>query len=106
MGGGGETFTCFLASDMNLKIRSGTVGYNNKILVSNSGFTLGKNDMVNMSEKSSHRMPVMHAPKTSIIHSHKEVLSKHTSAIAHEEEKIPLVLVLTIAFGIWYAFIS
>ena len=33
---------CMLPSDMNLKIRSGTVGYNNKILVSNEKFSLGK----------------------------------------------------------------
>ena len=31
-----------LPSDMNLKIRTGTVGYNNKILVSNEKFSLGK----------------------------------------------------------------
>ena len=31
-----------LPSDMNLKIRSGTVGYNNKILVSAEKFSLGK----------------------------------------------------------------
>ena len=31
-----------LPSDMNLKIRSGTVGYNNKILVSDENFSLGK----------------------------------------------------------------
>ena len=31
-----------LSSDMNLKIRSGTVGYNNKILVSDGNFSLGK----------------------------------------------------------------
>ena len=36
-----------LPSDMTLKIRSGTVGYNNKILVSNGNFILGKNDEVN-----------------------------------------------------------
>ena len=36
-----------LPSDMNLKIRSGTVGYNNKILVSDGNFSLGKNDDVN-----------------------------------------------------------
>ena len=36
-----------LPSDMNLKIRSGTVGYNNKILVSDGKFSLGKNDEVN-----------------------------------------------------------
>ena len=40
-----------LPSDMNLNIKSGTAGYNNKILVSNSGFSLRKNDMVNMPEK-------------------------------------------------------
>ena len=38
-----------LPSDMNLKIRSGTAGYNNKILVSNGKFSLGKNDKVNAS---------------------------------------------------------
>ena len=31
---------------MNLKIRSVTVGYNNKILVSNEKFILGKNEKV------------------------------------------------------------
>ena len=37
-----------LPSDMNLKIRSGTVGYNNKILVSDGKFNLGKNEKVNL----------------------------------------------------------
>ena len=36
-----------LPIDMNLKIRLGTVGYNNKILVSDGKFSLGKNDEVN-----------------------------------------------------------
>ena len=36
-----------LPSDMNLKIRSGTVGCNNKILLSDEKFSLGKNDEVN-----------------------------------------------------------
>ena len=31
-----------IPSDMKLKIRSGTVGYNNKILVFNGNFSLGK----------------------------------------------------------------
>ena len=31
-----------IPSDMTLKIRSGTVGYNNKILVSDDKFILGK----------------------------------------------------------------
>ena len=71
-----------LPSDMNLSIRSGTVGYNNKILVSDSGPSLGRNNMVNASvpNKSSHRTPIVrnHAHKTSIVHAHKEVPSKHT----------------------------
>ena len=33
---------------MTLKIRPGTVGYNNKILVSDGKFSLGKNDEVNL----------------------------------------------------------
>ena len=41
-----------LPSDMTLKIRLGTVGYNNKILVSNGKFSLGKNDEVNSLETS------------------------------------------------------
>ena len=37
-----------LSSDMKLNIKSGTVGYNNKILVSDSGFSLGKNEKGNL----------------------------------------------------------
>ena len=36
-----------LPSEMNLSIISGTVGYNNKMLVSDGTFCLGKNDKVN-----------------------------------------------------------
>ena len=35
-----------LPSDLKLKIRTGTVGYNNKILVSNCNFILGRNEKV------------------------------------------------------------
>ena len=46
-----------MPSDINLNIRSGTAGYNNEILVSDSRFNLGRNDTVNTSapDKSSHR---------------------------------------------------
>ena len=37
-----------LPSDINLKIKTGTVRYNNKILVSDEKFILGKNDEVNL----------------------------------------------------------
>ena len=39
-----------LPSNMELKIKTGTVGYNNKILVSDGNFSLGKNDEVNSLE--------------------------------------------------------
>ena len=37
-----------LPSDMNLKIRLGTVRYNNKILISDEKFSLRKNENVNL----------------------------------------------------------
>ena len=37
-----------LLSDMTFKIRLGTIGYNNKIIVSNGNFILGKNENVNL----------------------------------------------------------
>ena len=42
-----------LPSDMTLKIRPGTVGYNNKILVSDEKFILGKNKKVNLMTRAS-----------------------------------------------------
>ena len=47
-------------SDMTLKIRLGTLGYNNKILVSNGKFSLGKNDEVNEMPKISHQSTITH----------------------------------------------
>ena len=38
-----------LPSDMNENIKAGTGGYNKEILVSDSVFSLGRNDMVNTS---------------------------------------------------------
>ena len=69
---------CMLPSDMNLKVKTGTVGYNNKILVSNSNFSLGKNDEVNLmvpAIKSHQVMQTATRPK----HNSNDVLSPHTS---------------------------
>ena len=46
-----------MPDDINLNIKARTAGYNNEILVSDSGFSLGRNDMVNTSEpeKMSHK---------------------------------------------------
>ena len=56
-------------SDMNVNIRSGTVGYNDKIFVSDSGLNLGKSSKVNTLESETPKhTPV---PKAA----HKEVLT-------------------------------
>ena len=47
-----------LPGNMDLKIMSGTVGYNNKILASDEKFSLGKNENVNL------MVPVMKSHKT------------------------------------------
>ena len=47
-----------LLSNMNLKIKTGTVGYNNKILISDGKFILGKNEKVNL------MVPAMKSHKT------------------------------------------
>ena len=52
-----------LPSNMNLKIRSETVGYNNKILVSDGKFSLGKNDKVNAPPQSGTQGPAMKSHK-------------------------------------------
>ena len=107
-----------LPSDMNLKIRSGTVGYNNKILVSDGKFILGKNDEVNsleaLSALQAETPAISHkdsnlVKQTAVTHrdsetavTHKDLERKPT--ITHEEEKIALILTLTGIFTRWYLF--
>ena len=100
-----------LPSDMNLKIKTGTVGYNNKILVSDEKFSLGKNENVNLTA------PVMKSHKTNSLGlgpwtplcehapaiSHKPHTITHNS---HNNEKIALVLFLASGFAIWNMFRS
>ena len=100
-----------LPSNMKLKIRSGTVGYNNKILVSQGKFILGKNEKVNLT------VPVIKSHKTNSIKpttittaqglTHAPAISqknqKHKT-ITHNEEKITLVLAMAGGFAIWSMF--
>ena len=100
-----------IPSDMTLKIRSGTVRYNNKILVSDEKFILGKNEKVNSLE-----VPVMKSHKgsnvvtqTAVSHKDSETAVTHKDlerklTITHEEEKIALILSLTGTFTVWYLF--
>ena len=101
-----------LPSDMNLKIRSGTVGYNNKILISNEKFSLGKNEKVNLMIPAikSHKVTQTAANSNNVLPpcgSHAPNISHknprpHT--ITHNDEKIALVLALASGFAIWNIF--
>ena len=71
-----------LPSDMNLHIKTETVGCNNKILIFDGKFNLGKNDKVNALEPTKHTF----IPKVG----HKVIAQSlaQKSTITHEEEKL------------------
>ena len=74
-----------LPSDMNFKIRSGTVRYNNKILISNEKFSLGKNVEVNLTVPAIESHKVMQTAARPKRNSN-DVLS-HAPAISHKPQK-------------------
>ena len=96
---------------MNLKIRSGTVGYNNKILVSNEMFILGKNEKVNSLETpaiknhktNSLETPAMKSTQT-VVKSERTADLEQKTIISHEDEKVALVLSSTGIFTTWFIF--
>ena len=97
-----------LPSDMSVKIRSGTVGYNNKILVPNGNFSLGKNDEVNTSLAKPEEKTKTKQKMTTI---HKVVMKApqlpapaEKAIITHENEKIAFIVLLTGGFMVWYMF--
>ena len=79
-----------LPSDLNLNIKTRTVGYNNKIIISDEKFSLGKNDKVNALVLE----PIISMPSHKVIaqptHAHKNstnvLAEKPTST--HAEEKL------------------
>ena len=112
-----------LPSNLKLKIKTGTVGYNNKILVSNGNFILGKNEKVNSLETPAIKNHKTNSLETPTIKSHKTssletptmkstqtaVNSERTAdleetIISHEDEKVALVLSLPGIFTIWFIF--
>ena len=112
-----------LPSDLKLKIKTGTVGYNNKILVSNGNFILGKNKKVNSLETpaiNSHKTNSLETPEMKSTqtaarpkHNSNDVLShapaisqknQEPKTITHNDEKIALVLALAGGFAIWNIF--
>ena len=93
-----------LPSDMTLKIRLGTVGYNNKILVSDRKVNLGKNDEVNEMPKISHQLTITHHHE--LDQAQKPTITHHELAKEpiHEDEKIVLALALAGGFAMWNVF--
>ena len=121
-----------LPSNMKLKIRPGTVGYNNKILVSNEKCILGKNEKVNSLEAPSapqaetpaikdretnsletptiknHKTnpletPAMKSTQTAV-NSERTADLEQKTIISDEDEKVASVLSLTGIFTIWFIF--
>ena len=99
-----------LPSDMNLKIRSGTVGYNNKILVSDGKFSLGKNENVNLTTPAikNHKTNSLETPARkstqTVVNSERTADLEQKTIISHEDEKVALVLSLTGIFMRWFIF--
>ena len=86
-----------------LRVRSGTVGYNNKILVSDEKFILGKNDKVNV--------PAMKSTQTAsksndvLAYTPTVTYKKHEpQTVTHNDDKNGLVLFLAGGFAIWKMF--
>ena len=96
-----------LPSDMKLKIKTGTVWYNNKILVSNGNFILGKNEKVYSLETLTIKNHKTNPLETSVIKSRQTAVNSERTAdleqkmiISHEDHKVALVLSLTGIFTI------
>ena len=85
---------------MTLKIKTGTVGYNNKILVSDGNFSLGKNDEVNLMTPAikNHKANSLETPaikSTQTAFNSERTADLEQTIISHEDEKVALVLSLT-----------
>ena len=79
------------SDNMNLKIRSGTVGYNIKILISDGNFSLGKNLMVpaiKNHKTNSLETPTMRSAQT-VVNSERTADLEQKTIISHEDEKLP-----------------
>ena len=85
-----------LPNYMNLSIRSGTVGYKNKILVSDGTFTLGKYAKVNTLNWRGDKPKIIHKAIVQPTITHK--------TLSHEENKVALVLLLTGGITMWFLF--
>ena len=78
--------------------KSGSVGYNNKILVTNGNCSLGKSDKVNTFELERGGGGKPKSYKTAV----QPTITHKT--LAHKEETVALILLLTGGFTMWFMF--
>ena len=93
-----------LPSNMELKIKTGTVRYNNKILISNGKCILGKNEKVNAGLAKSEEETTTKQKMTTI---HKVVMKASQAekpTITHKEKRAALILFITGGITIWLIF--
>ena len=89
-----------LPSDIKLRLRSGTVGYNNKILDSDGKFNLEKNDEINSLKTPAIKTNSLELTDTPAV----SQKNQKPKIIIHNDEKIALVLALAGGFAIWNTF--
>ena len=91
-----------LPSDMELRIKTGTVGYNNKILVSDGNFSQEKNDEVNSLETPANKNHKTNSLETPVIKSHSNAAQGLTHT--HQLSLMKKVFFLAGDFTIWTIF--
>ena len=104
-----------LPSDMNLRIGK-VKNYNNEVLTSKTGFKLGINLKINLDDEKdkpdvkSNEEPNIelnkeHKPNIKLKQDVKMIRTEpDTNKIAHEEEKVALILEITSVFTVWWMF--
>ena len=102
-----------LPSNMNLNLKTGTAGYNNKILISDGKFSLGKNGKVNALELATMKSTAGYNNKILVSNGKNNKVIAHSTtiqglaqkqAITHKEERADLILFLTGGFTMWFMF--
>ena len=91
---------------MTLKIKTSTVGYNNKILISDAKYILGKNENVNLVVLAMKSYKTNSLVLEEPVISHKPQTTTHIGHHGHSDEKTALVLFLAGGFAIWSMFQS
>ena len=89
-----------------MKIKTGTVGCNNKILISDGNFSLGKNDDINSLQTPAIKNHKTNSLETPAIESHSNTTQGLTQAptISHEDEKAAFILFIAGGFTVWFLF--